>query len=588
MCVAAALAAFALVQGQLAQGQPVIDPRFAGLPDSQIFASLDASPVAVRGGVLVLPLARRSPENAWPAAMALRLGDGRRVEGRVVSIKSLVPESSAWTTPATTIATAPPSGDSNIALLAPLPADGDDVILLGSQELDAIWMDPQGSAVAVGSADHGLGSNDSPDLSAPSEYFRAVLQAQRFGAVAPPPAIEGNDALYARAIAGLWSAAIARLAEQDPITCETVVSDLTGRASLAAADGAKSLAIWETDEEELAQLLRVLLEPRIDGIVLAEGARTWLEGRSPLVAWVEREEGESLTIAIGNPRNQAIPLTIKWPGRGEHAFEGEIPPESIEFVTIKRPSWESPVGPVIDERIAQAMQERGLGSLLPPANVGSPDSARAALESETRAPRTISLETPTSASTLLVGVGRVAVRPPGAGFGTFVPPANLAALRSGSLLAPPPEWETHLGLRKRPAGWELIAECRVPSGSHPNTDELTIVLDAGFQHSVRINAEGEVFAGSESVESGARFHHEVDRWRVCVPLPEDWIVGSGSTAGRLTLSAQRRLSGSGSDAPPLSARTQSAGAVPLSISPKARQIPLDCAGWELPSVTLGR
>ena len=586
MFVAAAVAALALAQGQPVQGQPVIDPRFAGLPETQVFASLDYSPVAVRGGVLLLPLARRSPDIAWPATIALRLGDGRRIEGKVVSIKLLVPESPSWTTPATTVVTVPPTGDSNIALLAPMPTDGDDEIMLGGQELDAIWMNPQGSAIARANTDHGLGSSDSPDLSAPSEYFRTVLQAQRFSAVAPPPSIEGNDALYARAIAGLWSAAIARLAEQDPVTCETVVSDLTGRAVLAAAGGAKSLAIWETSDEELAQLLRILLEPRIDGIVLVEGARTWLDG--PLVAWIERDDGESLTLAIGNPRNQPIPVTIKWTGRGDPAFEGDIPPESIELVTIKRPSWESPGGPLIDERIAQAMQERGLGRLLPPAIVGTPDLSRASVESEIRTPKTLSLETPTAASTLLVGVGRVGVRPPGAGFGMFVPPANLAALRSGSLRAPPAEWETHLGLRKRPAGWELIAECRVPSGAHPNTDELTIVLDAGFPHSLRINAEGEVVAGSESVESGTRFHRDSDRWRVCIPLPDEWIAGSSGTAKHLTLSAQRRLSGSGSDAPPMSARIQSAGAVPLSIDPKARQIPLDCAGWELPSVTLGR
>ena len=569
-----------------AQDPPIVDPVFARLPEEQAVASTVDTPVAVRGGVLVLPLRRRSREVAWPSSIDLLLSDGRKIAGSVVRVTTRDPTQSHWTMPAVVVATEVPTGDVDIALLAPLPVDGEDSVMLGRQELEPIWMDPLPPAQPP-ARDSDLTATDTPDVTAPNEHFRAVLQAHRLGITAPTPAMEGTDALYARAVAGLWSAAIARLAEQDPVIAESVLSDLAGRARLPGERSARSLAVWETNESELAQLLRTLLEPRVDGIILAESARTWLEGRSPLAIWVDQDVGEALVLAIANPRNTSVRVTIRWPDRRDAAFSGDIAPEAIEFVRIERPAWTAPAGPVIDEALAEAMALRGLARLLPPADLAPESPQRSAMEIETRAPRTLTIDTGTATSTVLVGPGRVGARPPGSGFGTFLPPANLAAIRSGALRGPPPEWSTYLGLRKRPAGWELIVECRSPQGAVPNRDEIAIIIDGGFQHSVLVASNGEVEAGSESVEAGTRVHHLADCWRARIPVPDEWLSSKGSPAAHISLSAQRRVSGSGSDAPPRGARLQSAGMVPLCIDPTPRMIPLDLSGWTLPSVTLG-
>ena len=567
-------------------GAPTFAPAFNGLPITQDIATTVVNPIAVRGGVLLLPLVRRSAEVAWPITIELTMGDGRSLSGKVVRIVARDGSHAKWTAPARVVGTGPPEGDGEIALLAPLPTDGDDSLHLGTQEVDAIWMDPLAPPSGPPREEPDLGESDTPDSSAPNEHFRAVLQAHRFGMQPPAPHAEGTDGLYARAIAGLWSAAIARLAEQDPVLAELVVSDLVGRARGSDAMAALSLAAWETSDTELSQLLRVLLEPRVAGIVLVESARAWIEGRSPLAIWVEHDEGEALVVAVANPRSAAVTLQLRWPDRNDALFEGEIPPESIEFVRVERPRWVDNDGPIIDEALAVAMEERGLGRLIPPANRLGASAPRSAVESEARAPRILLAESDTTSQPIMVGSGRIAVRPPGVGLGTLIPSANLAAIRGGALRGPPVEWSTNVGLRKRPTGWELILECRVPEGAAPTIDEVTVTVDAGFLHTVRVSSSGQIIAGNESVEDGGRVARHRDRWRARVPLPDEWIVGDSGTPARVAISAQRRIEGAELDAPPAYARLQFAGIAPRGTDPKAKAIPVDLSSWSFASVTL--
>lgn len=565
---------------------PTIPVEFLSLPTAQNIAATLATPIAVRGGVLLVPLVRRSPQVAWPATVDLRLSDGRRIVGQIAKLESRDVARVQWTSPVQMIATAPAVGESDIVLLAPLPSDGEDEIRLGEQVLQPYWMDALATTKTRAPSELTLSASNLPDASAPSEYYRTLLQAHRMGMVAEPFAGQPHDVLYARSIAGMWSAAIARLEQNDPVTSDLLLSDLTGRAHGLRGKSATSFAAWESDETELNSLLRSLLTPRTDGIVLVESAKAWLEGRSPILFWLERDEGESLVIGAANPRSESIPLTFHWQGEKVDATRGEIAPESIEFFTVVRARPPQPDVVEIDETLATALRDHGLSAMLPPADLTGPNQGRDAIEANARAQPVLIAQHGVNKCAIQVGFGRAAVRPPGLGFGALRPAATLAQARAGTLKAPPLAWSTSVGIRRRPTGWELLIECLAPADANPNKDEVTVTCDAGFRHTLSIRSDGTVVAQDESVELGCQVHQHSDRWRVRVPLPESWVTAANASEGKLTIAVARIIEGTGSDAPPAFARRQFAGLSPLLVDPQAKGIPIDLSSWTLSSVTL--
>ncbi|MSR70225.1 MAG: hypothetical protein EXS17_07765 [Phycisphaerales bacterium] len=565
---------------------PSTPSEFRALPTAQNIAATITTPIAVRGGVLLVPLVRRSAQVAWPATVDLRLDDGRRIVGQIAKLVSHDVVRPQWTSPQQMIATAAAVGDSDIVLLAPLPTDGDDDIRLGEQEIKPYWMDPLPTPATQGASAISLSASDLPDATAPSEYYRTLLQAHRMGTAAEAFVGNPNDVLYARAIAGMWSAAIARLEENDQLTSDLLLSDLTGRAHGVRGKVSMSFAAWESDENELNALLRSLLAPRTDGIVLVESAKAWLEGRSPLLFWLDRDEGESVVIGAANPRSESIALTIRWQDQKSVAATVEVGPESLQFFTIERARAPQFAAEVIDESLATALREHGLAAMLPPADIMGRNQGREAIEANARAQPVLIAEHGVNRCAIQVGFGRAAVRPPGLGFGAMRPAATLAQARAGVLKAPPVEWSTSVGIRRRPSGWELLIECRAPADANPNKDEITVTCDAGFRHTVSVRSDGTVKAQDESIESGCHVHQHSDRWRVRLPLPESWVMPANAPEGMLTISVARVIEGTGSDAPPAFARRQFAGLSPLMVEPHAKGIPIDLSSWTLSSVTL--
>lgn len=573
------------IQAPQAEAPPIAN-EFRSLPSAQSIAATIETPIAVRGGVLLVPLVRRTPDVVWPTSVDLHLSDGRRIVGQLAKLESREVLRPQWTSPQLMIATTPAIGENDIVLLAPLPTDGEGEIRLGEQEIKPIWMDPLATNAPPSASEVALHASDLPDPTAPSEYYRAILQAHRIGTVAPPPIGKPNDVLYARAIAGLWSAAIARLEENDQLTSDLLLSDLTGRAHSVRGKVSTSFAAWESDETELNSLLRSLLTPRTDGIVLVESAKAWLEGRSPILFWLESDEGESVVIGAANPRSESIAMTLRWQDQLSVAAMVEVAPESVQFVTIARARVAQSEAVVIDESLATALREHGLSSMLPPADLAGPNQGRAAIEANARAQPILIAEHGVNKVAIQVGFGRVAVRPPGLGFGAMRPASTLAQTRAGILRAPPVEWSTSVGLRRRPTGWELLIECRAPADANPNKDEITVTCDAGFRHTISVRCDGTVQAQDESVEMGCHVHQHSDRWRVRLPLPESWVTPTNGPEGKMTISIARTIEGTGSDAPSAFARRQFAGLAPLLVEPRAKGIPVDLSSWTLSSVTL--
>ncbi len=559
---------------------------FARLPGAQEFAATNDAPIAVRGCVLLLPIARRSPEVPWPLSLDLRLGDGRRVTGRIAKVEVRSQGMTGWTSPLRVTATTQAEGDDDIVLLAQLPIDGDDDFMLGDQRITPMWMDGLTTSVTGGRSEQSLRPEENPDPTAPSEYFRTVLQAYRMGTAPSTPEGDELDSLFARASAGLWSGAIARLEENDRATSNRVLGDLVGRAHGVIGTSAVTMAAWKTDEDDLDALLRALLAPGTDGIVIVESAKLWLENRSPLLCWVERDEGDGVVIGVANPRAEPHSLRFRWPDQRDPSLLTEIGPESFQTYLVPRTRQPEPDTVAIDDSLSIAMHEQGLTSLLPPANLSNPSQARTAIEAQARAQPILTLEHGTNVLAIPVGSGRVPIRPPGLGFGTFLPIANLHEMRAGSLKSPPEAWSTSAGIRRRPSGWEVLVQCRFPVGANPITDQIALVVEGGSSHFIKVSRDGTVETDDPSTKGSASVHRSSDRWRVRFPLPERWVSGSDGRVGHLGLSISRVVNGSGSDAPPEFARRQFAGLAPLGIAADAKGIPLELSSWDLESVTL--
>jgi len=587
--ISAALVMGASLASLAHQGDPPPSPAleaFAGLPLSANFAALVDEPVAVRGSVLLLPIVRRSADVAWPSSFELRLADGRTIVARVAKIEWRDAVQANWTSRSRVSATAEVVGDDAIVLLAKLPIDGHDEIFFAQQRLNPIWMDGLPALVLPRESLLELNTADLPDSATASEYFRSVLLAHRIGAAPPAPTGGELDILYARAIAGLWSAAIARLEENDPVTSARVLGDITGRAHGIVGDSQQTMAAWKTDYEELDALLRSLLAPRTQGIILVESAKMWLESRSTLLCWLECDEGESVLIGVANPRAEVCAVAFRWPDQKEASVVDEIGPESFGFFSVPRvrPSEADTV--VIEDSLVAAIQEHGLSALLPPAQNTRNNAGRQAIESRARSAPVLLLEEGNNATGIAVGHGRTPLRPPGIGFGTFLPAANLEEIRAGSLKSPPAEWATTAVLRRRPFGWELLVECMVPPGASVTSDQVKIVIVGSASHTVVIHADGRVESDEPTHANGLALHQAKDRWRARLPLPEAWVSLPDGRYGRMEISMERSIDGVGTNTPPAYARRQFAGIAPLTIQPFAKRIPLDLSSWNLSSVTL--
>src|SRR5436190_11353486 len=175
-------------------------------------------PLAIHGGVLLLPLVADKPGNNWPQSIELTLPDHQVIEAQVAWIAESSPRViRRWTDDSRnlTIRAVQPEDDTSTIdttggigpyLLARLPARGDGEIHLGKQKLKPYWRNlPSMPALQVDQQSLELTeAPDRPDPDSPFEYWRWILLAERLGMGAPPPTGSEFEQLIARHYAELW------------------------------------------------------------------------------------------------------------------------------------------------------------------------------------------------------------------------------------------------------------------------------------------------------------------------------------------------------------------------------------------------
>lgn len=535
------------------------DDPLSGLPPQQLFASTEVQPLAVRGGVLLIPMARRSASVPWPETIALTLGDGRPLRGMTAVVRPRARNSKVyWTTPLVSVGADPASQarpSDEVVLLVPLPPDGDDHIQLGAQRIDPDWLDPLPHARAPEVAAPAEGLAHLPDLDSPSEHFRWHLLGARVGEPVPEPRGTAHDALYARHLASLWSGALERLRQADPDVARDALADLTGRACIP--DGS-CVAAWATELGELNTLLESLLDPASDGIDIVGSARRWLDSRPPVIAWMEGEDDDGVMLRIANPRPATVDVTLRWPDRKDPALTVQLEPETVHLVRLARDAAEAPELP---EDVVRALEDHDLSHLAPPQVDPDREAVRRAVERSARAIPRVMVESGEWSLNVPIGAGRAAARPPSLQFGEFLPSASLAEVRAGVVRSAPEASATTAQLRRRPSGWELLVDCQ-REGDPSESDVVTIVVDAGWRHELKVSESGVV---GDSDGAAVRVAAGARRWRARVSLPREWI-----RAAHGTIAIERQLP---------DGQMVSAGIAPPAWSPEARPLPVAFDAW---------
>lgn len=410
-------------------------------------------PIALRGGIMLLPLTAERHGNRWPEQLPLRTADGRTLTGHVAWMHAAPPRvERQWTDDPRSLlvrAIHPDDNSADVAdqaalgpyLLVQLPRQIEGNLRIGKQTLQPIWRDvdlrdvpnnaletqspfatfPDAPALAIKPAP------DRPDPVSPFEYWRWVLLAERLQMNPSPPMGSQIERMLAEHFAALWRIGLERLGDLSPRVAEQARNLLTQ----TCIDRRQPFATWVIDPAQIAALLSILLDfKRSDAQVLAD-AVAWIDHQPPLVYWTASSLGDQVTLSMATIRTEPMVTTFKWLDTSEPPQSVRIEPGVLMQVTLDRPPL--PRAPAIG---------------LPP----PPEPAR----------QTLVLEAGGMRFDIVFGQRVLNARPPGVFFPPLAPPLTLAdvQLRQQRVIAV--DQATVVHVRRLSGRWEVFFDCRRP------------------------------------------------------------------------------------------------------------------------------
>jgi len=271
-----------------------------------------------------------------------------------------------------------------------------------------------------------------------------------------------------------------RIASADSGVAAQVVDLLTGVVQTPEGEA----ACWLTEHASLQLLLDLALAPESDANPLAERVLRWCDRQTPQAAWLRSSHGAAVDLCVANPSPQLAIAEVAW--SRAHDVPLGIPAISGGLTTESIPP------PLIDEP-AHLVIELGTNSLVLPVD---------------RTPR--------------------AVEPPGLTIGPLLPHRSLADARGGTFPAPPPlEWQTFAHVRRLMGRWEIMLECRWPTGTlaRPPWDgeavDVVWTCD-GLEHQTRVTPTGIASTSNDAVQPRAHVSQQTHAWLCRLVLPESW------------------------------------------------------------------
>ncbi len=451
--------------------------------------------VAIRGGDLIVPLVSDDGQDRWPVTMPVRIGD-RRLDAEIAWIVPRAVEQPVWTTPSTPVSVVAtpkdgPRPSGNPIAIVPVPSDADGDIELLDTVWSPVWIrsDPPFDPKATVASS--LGPDADPMLDDPMDWFRWAIRADLEGTRPPSPVQVGPlGRRVAVAIAAEWRAGLERVAGESP----GVAKEIAERLVATVVDprrplGDRLVAAWPTDPRGLAGLRSLLNDPARTPIEAARAGLAWFEARPPFLAWVLRPGGEKVVLEVANPTHGEVVVLASWTDAGQTQAL-VLPPRSLSRHEIDRPRFGAGAPPPSEELQLEALGRR---------------------------------------QRLLLGSRAIAVRPPGASFGTLGLPRTLGAMEGDFVEAPPPDAGTTGVLRRKDGRWEVFVEARCP-GLPADDDRITLTFGDGERPvavlEVRADGGTRVAAGDDDGSLQIRTHRIDGRWRAEVVVPEPWLMGA--------------------------------------------------------------
>ena len=515
----------------------VVTPRAAEGDVSRIRSRI-AEPIAIRGGVLMVPLAAARPGDHWPRTITLTLSGGRRVEGLVAWVETAARGPGGWADDprGLVVRSIDPADDTSRPgsgapyLLARLPADGHGPLKIARCRINPSWHDPppQYGGLPSTSATHTaqqvpdyisrrleVGRRpDRPDPDSPFEYWRWVLLAQRLGMAPPTPRSYPSQVqrLVAIHYADLWRLGLARLAAVSP----GVAAQCREWLTQICRDGDRPFACWVADPLRVSGLLLLLLDFKRPERAVLEGALAWADTQELILVWAAVQTPHRVTVAIANPTYDPIVARLTWMEVDQIPVAAQVGPGALKRVVLECP----PTGD---------------------APVAGPDGFT----------RELLVEVAGRQKRLTFRRPGLPAAPPGIDFPPLEGPLTLAALQGGRRRPVGRERMTLGHFRKLNGRWEIFLECRRPAPAESQSGDrvlgnradyldtrgieavtLLVGAAAGLQAAPVILTVAEhgphrLFQGTDDGTLQIHRRSAGDRWYCRIVLPEFWAVEQG-------------------------------------------------------------
>lgn len=481
----------------------------SGVPIESIDA-LQISPLAPRGGVLMVQLVTESNGDGWPSELDVTFEDGTIQKGLVGWIEKNK-NTAAWTInpliirPITqsdnTLLVHPKDVTTGPVLLFELPVHGFGNISFGGTTLSPRWIDLPTSlpdfGITTSEAKIKLlpeSNDDLPEWNA-LEYWRWTLVASKRNKITPSPPHDSEvEKLAALQGAYLWRFGFDRLARSSRAVAATCRDLLTN----TVFDGEHEYACWVVQPHSLQDLLSILHDTSISSRQLATRALRWAEVQRLYLQWLERVYGENVTLAIANPTLEPIVASIRWQDKTDIPIAVEVPASETLRAEIARP-------PVIDH------------------SVFGPVSPESQLQ-------WMSVSIGIQSQSFPIVTADVVALPPNVQFSMLHPLWNLQSVQQGIPTPVTPDARTSVQLRRVFGVWELFFQCNGISGRGVLSNSITSINQVRGVEAVSIICpESEslivITPSSQQIESGMKIHRtiNVDGWSIRVELPATWV-----------------------------------------------------------------
>jgi hypothetical protein len=471
--------------------------------------SKQTSPLAPRGGVLMVQLITESNGKHWPFEIDVVFEGGVHRTGVVGWIEAN-PNTSLWTSNPFTVRPVTHNDDSLLinptdtstgpVLLVELPEEGYGTIKFGGMTLLPKWINLPPSLPNLNLSSYRKKTElraespyNLPEWN-PLEYWRWTLLASRLDAVTPePPNLNEVERLVALRESQLWRIGFNRLARSSrgvAAACRDLLSN-------TAYDAEYLYACWVVNPDSLRRLLSIMLDMTTTSRQLATRALRWVEDQRPYVQWLEQVYGENITIAIANPTLEPVVASIKWQDEGDIPIAVEVAASHTFRAHATRP-------PLVDL------------SIFGPVTVESQLQWLALLIGK-------------QSYSLPIVPPSISITPPSIQFQVLHPLWNLQSIQLGKPTVVDKDNATTVQLRKILGVWELFISCKGNSNNCNLPETITTIEQLRGIETVSIlhpdtNTIATISPAQERVPNGMTVSKVIkeNNWSVRIELPNTW------------------------------------------------------------------